>query len=184
VEKILIIGSGGAGKSHLSRKLGAILQLPVIHLDRLFWRPGWDEIPREEWAGLVDVELARPRWIMEGDYSETLDARLAACDTVIYLRLARVLCLWRVLLRTYRHKVFPRPDVAEGCIDRLNFHFLKLIWRHPKSEAPKILEKLRSLGPARRVWILQSRREVAAFLQSIRVSHGNFPAVEFGCASS
>jgi adenylate kinase family enzyme len=183
VERILIIGAGGSGKSHLARKLAAILPLPVIHLDQVFWRPGWGEIPREEWPGLVAAKLARPRWIMEGDYLDTLDLRLAACDAVVFLRLSRVLCLWRAVVRTYKHKLFPRPDVPEGCVERLNVPFLKRIWHHPEGEAPQILKQLRNLGPARDVRVLKSPREVASFLKSIRTAQGNVPAAELGCAS-
>jgi adenylate kinase family enzyme len=184
VERILIIGSGGSGKSHLSRKLGALLHLPVIHLDRIFWRPGWGEIPREDWTKLVEKELARSQWIMEGDYRENLDLRLAACDTVVFLHLARVICVWRALIRTYQHKILPRPDVPEGCVEKLNFRFLRRIWRYPEREAPEILEKLRDLGPGRRVLVLKSRREVAWFLKSLRVSPHTVSTAEFGCASS
>ena len=90
MDKIVIIGSSGSGKSTLAARLGPILNLPVYHLDRLFWRPGWQETPRDEWRMLQQKLCAEPQWIIDGNYSGTLDVRLAACDTVIWLDLPTV----------------------------------------------------------------------------------------------
>jgi adenylate kinase family enzyme len=183
VERILVIGPGGAGKSHLSIELGGILGLPVIHLDRLLWGPGWADIPRGEWTGLVKQELSRPKWIIEGDYLETFDQCLAACDTVIFLSFSRITCFWRVLLRPLKHRHVPRPDVPDGCVEKLDLNLLKKIWRYPRSEAPQILERLRRLGPHQRVFILKSREAIASFLQSLRGPESEAPPGEFECAS-
>src|SRR5215470_7625258 len=99
MQKILVIGSGGAGKSTLAKRLGARLNLEVIHLDKVYWKPGWVEPPKAEWQNRVQELLNREAWIMDGNFSDTLVMRMAACDTVIFLDLARLICLWRVLKR-------------------------------------------------------------------------------------
>jgi hypothetical protein len=76
--------------------------LPLIHLDAMYWRPGWVKTPKDEWSRTVDRLLTRDRWVMDGNYAGTLDRRLAACDTVIFLDLPRTVCLWRAV-------VHPRP---------------------------------------------------------------------------
>ncbi len=97
MRKILVIGSGGAGKSTLSRQLGELLDIEVLHLDKFYWQAGWIEMPQPEWLKTVEELLGRDAWIMDGNYSGTLDIRIAACDTVIFLDMPRTLCLWRML---------------------------------------------------------------------------------------
>ncbi len=81
MRRVLIIGSGGAGKSVLAVRAGQALGLPVIHLDQENWRPGWVETPRDEWHARVDVLLAREYWIMDGNYGGT-----SAADTAAWIR--------------------------------------------------------------------------------------------------
>src|SRR5690349_3028678 len=88
MKKILVIGSGGAGKSTFAKQLSAILHLEVLHLDALYWQAGWVETPKPEWKQRVTELLAGDAWIMDGNYSGTLDIRMQACDTVIFLDLA------------------------------------------------------------------------------------------------
>jgi adenylate kinase family enzyme len=75
VERVLVIGGPGAGKSTLAARLGAALGLPVVHLDAHFWRPGWQESPRPEWAARVAELAAAERWVMDGHYAGTLAVR-------------------------------------------------------------------------------------------------------------
>ena len=93
MRKVLVIGSGGAGKSTLARHLGELLHIDVIHLDALSWHPGWTETPRAEWRKIIEGLLRRDAWIIDGNYSNTLDIRLEECDTVIFLDIARRICL-------------------------------------------------------------------------------------------
>jgi adenylate kinase family enzyme len=172
VERILVIGSGGAGKSTFSPKLGEILGLPVIHLDTLFWKPGWVETPKDEWATRITAEIQRPRWIIDGNFGGTMEIRLAACDTVIFLNLSRWICLWRVLSRRLRYHRKGRPDMTAGCPERLDFQFLKWIWTYPTAKAPQILERLESLKATANIFVLRSPQEVEAFLEKLRKSQG------------
>lgn len=89
LRRVAIIGCGGAGKSALARALGDRLGLEVVHLDRLYWRPGWVPTPSAEWRAMVAAVARRERWIADGHYGGTLDLRLAAADTVLFLDLPR-----------------------------------------------------------------------------------------------
>lgn len=87
MQRVLIIGCGGAGKSTLARELGSRLGLPVHHLDRFFFRPGWVGSPKDEWLQVQTRLSAEPAWLIEGNYGSTLDVRLAACDTAFWTTL-------------------------------------------------------------------------------------------------
>ena len=163
----MIIGSGGAGKSTLARELGSILSLEVIHLDTLYWNPGWVETPKPEWQSIIEDLTLRELWIMDGNYSGTLDIRLAIADTVIFLDFPRLLCLWRVIKRSWQYAGQSRPDMASGCPERLTWEFLKYVWTYPITRRPKILNKLSQLAPNQQVIILREPKEVREFLHII-----------------
>jgi adenylate kinase family enzyme len=164
MERIMLIGSGGAGKSTLAKQLGQVLGLPVYHLDALYWKPGWVETPREAWTALQEDLVRQPRWIIDGNYGGTMAARLAAADTVIFMDFSRWACLWGVLKRRIQYAGRSRPDMAEGCPERLDWQFLRWIWEYPATRRPAIEQKLAELRPDQRVIRLRSRRAVARFL--------------------
>ena len=173
MERILVIGSGGAGKSTFSRALGPILDLPVIHLDRLFWHSGWVETPREEWIKVIESEISRPRWIIDGNYGGTMETRLAAADTIVFLNFSRWVCLRRVLGRSLQYRGNARPDMGEGCPETMDFEYIKFlhwIWTYPQAKTPAILEMLEKLRPTKRVIILHSPHEVKVLLEVLKAS--------------
>ena len=168
MRKVLVIGSGGAGKSIFARQLGTLLNLDVIHLDALYWHPGWVETPRAEWRKVIEELLRRDAWIIDGNYSNTLDLRLEACDTVIFLDIARLICLWRVLKRAIRYRGRTRPDMAEGCRERLDWGFIRWVWSYQRRTKPRIIEILRQSAQSKEVIWLRSQAEVKRFLASAK----------------
>ena len=141
MQRVLVIGSPGAGKSTLSRQLAERTGLPLYHMDRLHWLPGWVERDREEAFGLVREVLAQERWIIDGNYGSTLPERLQRADTVIWLDYPTWLCLWRVLRRWWQYRGTNRPDMTEGCNENLNWEFLhfvatfRLVWHKRNGRA-------------------------------------------------
>lgn len=168
MRRVLVIGAGGSGKSTFARRLGRLLKLEVIHLDACYWRAGWVEPPKDEWRRTVVGLVARGEWVIDGNYSGTLDVRLAACDTVVLLDLPRTLCAWRVLKRMVMYRRARRPDMAEGCDEHLNLKFLLWIWNYPRRTRPKVLRLLEEHAAGREVYRLRSRAEVEGFLAAAR----------------
>ena len=161
-----MIGSGGAGKTTFAKELGARLNIEVIHLDSIYWNPGWVETPKAEWLKTVEGILKRDSWIMDGNYSGTLDVRLQACDTVVFLDISRLICVWRVFKRLLKYRKRSRPDMAEGCHERLDVKFLAWIWGYHKRTKPKIMKMLREHSESKNVIRLRSPIEVEEFLSN------------------
>lgn len=166
MERILIIGCGGAGKSTLARQLGEKLNLPVVHLDKLFWKPGWVESTKEEIDEKIRLEMEKPRWIMDGNYNRTLPERAKHCDTIIYLDFSRFACLRGVLKRVITTYGTVRPDMGEGCPERIDLDFLKWVWNYNRDKRERNYELLNGTPHAKTI-VLKNRRMVKRFLQSL-----------------
>ena len=166
MERIMIIGCGGAGKSTLARQLGDKTGLPVIHLDKIFWRPGWEHISREEFDRLHHEVLLGDEWIMDGNFDRTMAERIRYCDTVIYLDFSRVACLMGVakrILTTYGHV---RPDMGEGCPERIDWEFLRWVWNFNKNMREKNYRLLNETDGIEKI-VLKNRCAVKRFLKQI-----------------
>lgn len=168
MKRVLVIGSGGAGKSTFSRRLGEAKGIEVIHLDKLHWKPNWTEPPKDEWRKTVESAAQKEEWIMDGNYGGTMDVRLMACDTVIFLDLPRITCIYRVFKRWLRYRNTSRPDMGEGCGEKLNLEFLQWIWSFPKNTRPTIEERLKRFEGEKTIIRLKSKRDVEKFLTSLR----------------
>ena len=164
MRRVIVIGSGGSGKSTLAARLGEATGLPVHHLDAIYWRPGWVATPAGEWKETVAALAAGPEWIMDGNYGGTMELRLAACDTAVFLDLPRSVCMARVLRRWWRHRGGSRPDMAPGCPEQVTGEFLRWIWRYPIDRRPSILRRLQAVAGEKRVVHLRSSREAERFL--------------------
>lgn len=166
MERIMIIGCGGSGKSTLARQLGDKLGIPVVHLDKLFWTPGWVSVTEEEFDRRHEAVLAQERWILDGNFNRTIERRLERCDTVIYLDFSRVACLLGVLKRVVTTYGTVRPDMGEGCPERIDFEFLQWVWNFNKNKRQKYY-KLLVQQKEKKVLIFKNRRQVVKFLESL-----------------
>lgn len=166
MERIMIIGCGGAGKSTLARQLGEKTGLPVVHLDKLFWKPGWVSLTREEFDAVHKEAIGKAQWIMDGNFDRTMPERLARCDTVVYLDFSRFACLMGVCKRILTTYGKVRPDMGEGCPERIDLDFLKWVWDFNKNKREKNYHLLKETKHAK-VYILKSRRAVKKFLREI-----------------
>ena len=144
MKRVMIVGGPGSGKSVLARKLGARTGLPVIHIDRIHWQAGWVErSPQDKDRLCRDVHM-QEEWIFEGGHSRTWAERIARADTYIWLDVPVHLRIFRVLRRSLVYYGRSRPDLPDGCPERLNrqtIGFLKFIWR-TRNLARKKMEAL------------------------------------------
>ena len=167
MRRILIVGNSGAGKSTLARALGQALGLPVIHLDVLYWRPGWTPSDDESFRAAVAQALAAPAWICDGNFGGTWDLRMPRADTIVWLDLPRLVCLARAIWRAATYRDGARPDMAEGCREKLDLAFYRFIWTYGRRVKPRLEAALATHGAQAKLVRLRSDREVARFLRSL-----------------
>jgi adenylate kinase family enzyme len=163
MKRILIIGSSGAGKSTFARRLHKTSNIKLVHLDQLFWKPNWVESSKDEWRKTVEQIVKGDEWIMDGNYSATLEPRIEACDTIIFLDLPPAVCVYRILKRVAFYKKGSRPDMAEGCDERFDFSFLRWVWDYPNRTKPKVEALLEKHRSGKTVFHLKSNKEVESF---------------------
>ena len=167
MERVIIIGCGGAGKSTLARKLGEKTGLPVVHLDQIWWEPGnWKHMEREAFDVRLRAELEKPRWILDGNFNRTLEARLAQCDTAIYLDYPRLLCLKNWIGRVIQNWGHARADMAEGCNEWFDPEMAKWIWQFNSKNRNRYYELLNHAQGVQ-VHVFRSRRETERFLKNL-----------------
>lgn len=142
MKRVLILGCPASGKSTFARRLAASTGLPLVHLDRIYWRPNWVEAAKEEFDARLAAELARDAWIVNGNYGRTIARRLAAADTAILLDFPRWRCLWRAFRRSALGFGRTRADMADGCREKFDPEFFAYIWRFPGEQRPTLLEEL------------------------------------------
>lgn len=151
-----MIGCGGSGKSTLARALSRNLGLPLVHLDYEYWGAGWVEPPKEEWAERVRTLCAADAWLMDGNYSGTLELRLARADTAIFLDLPTASCLLGILRRFLYWRGRTRPDLPEGCPESIDLEFVRYVLRYRRTRRPTMLARLARFDGE--VVVLTSRR--------------------------
>ena len=166
MKRIVIIGCGGAGKSTLAQQLGEKTGLTVVHLDKLFWTPGWVSRAPEEFDPLVNRELEKEGWIMDGNFNRTMPQRLERCDTVIYLDFSRFACLCGVAGRVLTTYGQVRPDMGEGCPERIDLDFLKWVWNYNRDKRQRNYDLIAQY-PDVKLIVLKNRREVKQFLDGL-----------------
>ena len=167
MERIMIIGCGGAGKSTLARQLGEKLNLPVVHLDQIWWKPGnWQHLEREEFDRLLKEEVEKPRWILDGNFNRTMETRLEFCDTVIYLDFSRWICLLSWMKRVITNWGTARADMAEGCAEWFDPEMAGWIWNFNSTHRENYYRILNEVEGVETI-VLKNRRAVRKFLKSI-----------------
>jgi adenylate kinase family enzyme len=166
MKRILIIGCGGSGKSTLARRLGEILNIEVVHLDKLYWQPNWIEPPKDEWQKTVEEILERDSWIIDGNFGGTLEMRLQSCDTAIFLDFSPIVCLYRILKRRLKYRNTNRPDMTEGCNEKIDLKFVGWILNYRKRNKPKV-EAVLAKTTNVKIIRLKSSRDVQLFFSNL-----------------
>ncbi|WP_164669791.1 topology modulation protein [Virgibacillus doumboii] len=169
MNRIMVMGaSAGAGKSTFARKLGEKLGINVYHLDALFWKPNWVQASLKEFSAAQEKIILKDQWIIEGNYSNTFDIRVKHADTIIYLEVPLAVCLYRVVKRWLLNIGRTRPDMGEGCKEKLDYQFLKFICTTYYPRRKKMQDRFeffRKMNPQNTIVVLKGRKEIKTFLE-------------------
>lgn len=167
MQRVMVIGGPGSGKTTLAQALQAHTGLPLYHMDEIHWKPGWEERAKDEKTAITEAIHSSERWILEGNFSTTYQSRIARADTCIWLDLPVGLRLRRVIWRTMRHFGQDRPSLPTGCPERFSWEFFDFIWRTRESGRVKPRKIMEDGLEHLRFVRLTSQSEVDAFLASM-----------------
>jgi len=157
MQRVVILGRAASGKSTLARALGAITKLPVMELDKLFWRPGLLPTPREAWCAVQERLAGQEQWIMDGDLGayDAVQVRLRRADTVILLDFSLFRCAWQAITRSR---------------ERADFWLWLLAYR--RKYLPLLLQAIAQHASTADVLILRDPRAAERFLNVLSGARG------------
>jgi adenylate kinase family enzyme len=168
MQRILVMGSSGSGKSTFSKRLSAITGIPIVSLDALFWKPGWVESDRAEFRERLTEAVRQPRWIMDGNFaSHLVELRCDACDTVIWFDLPRAACMLGILTRIAKSYGQVRPEMAEGCPEKIDLEFFRYVWTFREKQRPTLLAHLEGLRPDQKLICFTDRAQADRYLSDL-----------------
>ncbi|MHC4841592.1 MAG: P-loop NTPase family protein [Planctomycetota bacterium] len=168
ISRICIVGCSGAGKSTLARQLSDRTGIPVIHLDKLYWKPGWEESENCEFVEKLYAALKAPSWIVDGNFSRTAPLRFEAAQVIIQLDYSKLRCIWGVLKRVLKTRGKVRPDMGDGCPERFDWSFIKWVWNFNRSGngRDRMIEQIKQHGQHCTVIHVRNRRQLRKELRS------------------
>ena len=152
MKRVVVICPGASGKSTLAAQLGEVTGLPVIELDKVFWRAGFVATPRDQWAEVQRSLVKEDRWILDGDLGpyDAIEVRLCAADTVIFLDFSPVRCAWRALRRSR---------------ERVDFWLWLL--RYRRQSRPLLMKAICEHAHQATVHVLRNPRAVRRFVSDV-----------------
>lgn len=171
MKRVMIIGFSGAGKSTLARRIAEKIGCAPTHMDKMHWKSGWQARTRDEKCDLLKPVLREKKWVIDGNYTKVFfEGRMFLADTIIFLDFNRFLCLLGVIKRRIENGGKTRPDMTEGCPEKIDFEFLKwVIWdgRKKRSAYYQSLSEIKEQMPDKRIYILKTPSEVGKFLKEL-----------------
>lgn len=166
-QRIVVLGISGAGKTTFARQLAQRTGLPLFFMDEIFWCENWRLASDEEQRAAHAVIIARDRWILEGYAEPDIAERLRRADAIIWLDYLGWLCALRGLRRWWEFRGRHRPELAAGCIERLEWSYIFTMFR--REERPSITDAIDVLSEEERTKIIRftSPRAAATWLASV-----------------
>lgn len=166
MQRVLVMGCSGSGKSTFACKLAAQRGLPFVSIDQIYWQPGWVEPRASEFSARMTCEAEKPAWVMDGNYTShgASELRRERADTVIWFDLPRWLCMLSVVHRIVAGYGRVRPEMTPGCPERLDLVFLRYVWNYRAVHRPTALAYFAKLRPDQQFVTFTRRAEAKAFL--------------------
>ena len=163
MEKVIIIGCPGSGKSTFGRKLERITGLPLYHLDMMFWNEDRTTVPKELFIERLQETMSNSKWIIDGNYGGSMEMRIKECDTVFFLDYPTEVCIDGVELR----KGKPRSDMPWFEKDNIDDDFISFINNYNLESRPKVIGLLKKYS-SKEIIVFHSRAESEEYLSSLK----------------
>lgn len=163
MKKIIVIGCPGSGKSHFSKELNKITNIPLFHLDLMFWNPDKTTVDKKTFLNRLFQVLGKDQWIIDGNYGSTMELRLKECDTVFFLDYPTEVCLMGVAQR----KCKPRSDMPWLEEENYDEEFLDFIKNYNTESKPKVLALLDKYE-SKEIHLFKSRQDADLFLEQLK----------------
>lgn len=166
--KIAVLGYSGAGKSTLARALGEKYGIPVLHFDTVQFTPNWEVRDRDKARRMVHEFMENPQWVMDGTYSNfEYERRLSEADVIILLLFPRLVCFLRAWKRYFRFHGKSRPDMADGCCEKMDGEFIWwLLWKGRTRRRREKFQKVVAQYPEKTV-VLKNQRDIDRYLEGL-----------------
>jgi adenylate kinase family enzyme len=169
MQRILVMGSSGSGKSTFARRLSEITGLPIVSLDALFWKPGWVASDATEFNRRATEAAHRPRWIMDGNFTSSGagELRRSVADAVVWFDLPRRTCMTSIITRIASSYGQVRPEMAPGCPEKFDFEFFRYVWNYRRVQRPKLLKYFEGLRTDQALICFTNRAQADRYLADI-----------------
>ena len=166
MQRVLVMGCSGSGKTTFARALADKLAVPYVSLDQLFWQPGWREPVMADFTIKVTAAAEKPAWVMDGDYIRrgAGELRRERAQAIVWFDLPRRACMAGVLYRIATTYGSVRPEMAPGCPERLDWDFLKYVWTYRDAQRPKLVDYVAALRADQQLLAFTTRAQAVTFL--------------------
>lgn len=166
--KVSIIGYSGSGKSTLAEQIGEMYNYPVLHLDKINFKAGWQERNREEVLSIAEEFMKNKSWIIDGNYSWILQKkRFTEADIIIFMNFSRIVSFIQAYKRYLKNKNQVRKDMADGCIEKFDFEFIKWILFEGRSLEYKENYRETCEKYKEKIIVCSSRKDVKKLLSNL-----------------
>ncbi len=169
MNKVVILGASGTGKTTICRILGEKLNVKILHLDSVYWKKDWDNINKSDFNKYMKRFLLENKtWVIDGNYSNNLhfDYRLEACDTIVYLDFGIQVSLHGIHERAKKYKHISRADMAEGCIEGIDQEFLQYVAFY-RNKNMLLKAHIKKYENKKKVLIFKSREELNSWVNNL-----------------
>ena len=171
MQRVLVLGAPGSGKSTFAHRLAATADIPLVSLDALYWQPGWTPSDPATFKSRVKDAAMNESWIMDGNYiSHAGEFRRDRADTIVWFDLPRYVCMLGILGRIAKGYGRVRPEMAAGCPEQFDLEFFRYVWTFCKEQRRALIAYLDKLRADQRLLRFTERAEANSYLAGNEVT--------------